>query len=62
MINNINKPTSPFWGKVQASAILLGGLITGSANVAHIGWLQITGIVMMGIGGLVPIFMPNKQV
>lgn len=60
-ISNINKPTPPFWGKVQLLCMAVAGLITGAANVAHIEWLQVAGICFGVVGVAIPIFINPKQ-
>jgi hypothetical protein len=58
MINNINKPTTPFWNKVILACAAASAVISGAAYLYHVTWLQIAGIVCAVIGAVGPIFMP----
>ena len=60
-MNNINKPTHPKWGKVQASCALLATYISAQGHFDNNHWVFIVGITLGAIGTILPIFISDGQ-
>lgn len=56
-INNINRPTQPFWNKISAACSFVSGSITTTALLNEIHWLGYLGAGLTLVSGLIPIFM-----
>lgn len=62
MIQNINKPTSPFWNKVQLICVTLSVFIAGYGQWgAHSSTITAIGGALGALGTIIPILIPPKE-
>lgn len=60
-ITNMNKPTSPFWGKIAAACAFISGTITMNALYKDIHWIGYISSALTLFGGLILIFVDTPQ-
>lgn len=60
-INNINKPTSPFWGKLSAALLFISATLQGSGLATEHHVLVWAGFGLTVAAGLIPIFTNTTQ-
>lgn len=60
-ISNINKPTSPFWGKLSAALLFISATLQGSGLSTEHHALVWAGFGLTVIAGLIPIFTNTSQ-
>ncbi len=60
-IKNINKPTSPFWGKVIVACSLISGCIAAYGKWEGIPWIMNVGGVLGIIGTVLPVILSSGK-
>lgn len=60
-ITNVNKPTSPFWGKLSAALLFISATLQGSGLATEKHELVWVGFGLTVMAGLIPIFTNSSQ-
>lgn len=60
-LNNINKPTHPFWGKVQMSCASIATFISGYGHFDNNHYIFIIGVSIGALGTIIPIFISDGK-